>query len=254
MAGIDPYSAVAGIGLDIAGTFLQDRLNTRAAREQRSWEENMFKTRYQMQTADLKAAGLNPMLAYMQSPGGAPSGASSSVQKPGLADSFNASRAVTAQVANTNADTVKKVAEKQNVDMDTALKGGMIESVAAQAVHSMSSAAQADAMVQQIRATLPKIDTEIQKMQTEIQKDKSNIDLNNAMIRAQQFKNSLVQAETMLTGKKATSEQQDITLKQPRVSAYEKHPESAERVGKVGAFADLMQQFWRTVNPFSSQK
>lgn len=38
----------------------------------RDFNERMYKSRYQMQTADLQAAGLNPMLAYQQSPGAAP--------------------------------------------------------------------------------------------------------------------------------------------------------------------------------------
>lgn len=54
------------------------------AQYNRDWQEKMYDTRYERQVNDLKTAGLNPMLAYGQSPGGAPSGAAPSGATAGI--------------------------------------------------------------------------------------------------------------------------------------------------------------------------
>lgn len=73
--------AVGGVAMDFANTAFANRLQTRAAHQAQDFSAQQYATRYQTQVQDLKKAGLNPMLAYMQSPGSAPSGVMANQQK-----------------------------------------------------------------------------------------------------------------------------------------------------------------------------
>lgn len=74
-----PFGAIAGglIGgaFGLGGALLQNSASASAARDQMRFQERMFKNRYQYQMADMRAAGLNPMLSYSSSPPAAPAGA-----------------------------------------------------------------------------------------------------------------------------------------------------------------------------------
>ena len=57
---------------------LQREFNSAEAAKNREWQEKMRSTGYQTAVQDLKAAGLNPMLAYSQGPAAMPTGATAS--------------------------------------------------------------------------------------------------------------------------------------------------------------------------------
>lgn len=86
---IDPMLGGALVGglTSIFGQHRANRANREIAREQMAFQERMSSTAYQRATADMRAAGLNPMLAFMQGGASSPSGASATMQNvaPGLA-------------------------------------------------------------------------------------------------------------------------------------------------------------------------
>lgn len=91
--------------------------NAKQARDMMSFQERMANTGWQRAVADMKAAGLNPMLAYSQGPNATPGGAQAvmgNVKGAGLTQGI-ASLGAAAQVANVKAQT-------ENIKADTALK------------------------------------------------------------------------------------------------------------------------------------
>ncbi|QXP07953.1 MAG: DNA pilot protein [Arizlama microvirus] len=79
-AGAD--AASTGAYLSAGSGLLTNLFNANRADEANAWSAEQYAKRYQVMTADMKAAGLNPMLAYTQNAGSAPTAQQVTFQNP----------------------------------------------------------------------------------------------------------------------------------------------------------------------------
>ena len=74
--------AGAALGASIGGGIDRNEASKEQAQQANEFSAEQYANRYQTQVKDMEAAGLNPMLAYMQAPGSAPTGQQASISNP----------------------------------------------------------------------------------------------------------------------------------------------------------------------------
>lgn len=139
-------SPIAGAVLGFLGSEEQNQANAAQAQAQMDFQERMSNTSYQRAVADMRAAGLNPMLAYSQGGASSPGGAQAVMQNSSAA-AASAGQSV-ALLDQTRAQTDKIRAETVNTEAEAEAR---IADLKAREKAGLSSAAHTDAMAHRQR-------------------------------------------------------------------------------------------------------